>query len=156
MRAPSSIRPEGGFTTVEMMVVVLIVAILSMLAVPSMRDMIRNQRIKTASFDVFAGLVLARSEALKRNSSVTLAPNGGDWTNGWVATDALTNVVARQDPFAAGSVAVAGPGSITFNASGRLAAGGDLTISAPDLPTTSYRCIKIDLSGRPFSKQGVC
>ena len=29
-------------------------------------------------------------------------------------------------------------------------------ITAPDIPNTSYRCIKLDLSGRPVSLVGTC
>src|SRR2546421_920569 len=122
-------RRMGGFTVIEMMVVVAIIALLSMLAVPSMRDMIRTQRVKTASFDMFAGLVLARSEAIKRNTSVTITPNGGDWALGFVASDSNGNVLSRQDAFipvkggvaeeATPSLAMIGPGTVTFNSMGR-------------------------------------
>lgn len=145
----------AGFTITEMMIVVLIVAILSMLAVPSMRDMIRNQRVKTASFDVFAGLVLARSEAIKRNISITLTANGGDWTQGWVATDANGQTVARQDPFSV--ITVAGPGTpVVFTGVGRSTAIASFTITAPDIPAANYRCVKLDRSGRPVSSTGAC
>ncbi len=145
----------AGFTITELMIVVLIVAILAMLAVPSMRDMIRNQRVRTASYDVFSGLVLARSEAIKRNLSITLTPNGGDWTGGWVATDANGQIVARQDAFSV--ITVAGPGTpVTFSGVGRANAIAAFTITAPYIPATNYRCVKLDMSGRPVSSTGAC
>jgi type IV fimbrial biogenesis protein FimT len=148
-------KRHAGFTITELMIVVLIVAILAMLAVPSMRDMIRNQRVKTASFDVFAGLVLARSEAIKRNISITLTPNGGDWSQGWVATDGNGQVVARQDPFQI--ITVAGPGNpVVFSGVGRANAISSFSISAPYIPATNYRCVKLDMSGRPVSSLGAC
>jgi len=169
MRANVSGRRMGGFTVIEMMVVVAIIAILSMLAVPSMRDMITTQRVKTASFDMFAGLVLARSEAIKRNTSVPITPNGGDWALGFVATDAHANVLSRQDAFipSKGGVAdlppggmaplaLVGPATVTFNSMGRSTALATFAITAPDIPNTSYRCIKLDLSGRPVSLVGTC
>ena len=63
-------RRQSGFTIAEMMLVVLIIGILSAFAVPSMRSLIRTQEVKTISFDIFASLTLARSEALKRNTNV--------------------------------------------------------------------------------------
>src|SRR5689334_5001221 len=146
---------NAGFTIVEMMIVVLIVGILTALAVPSMRDMIRNQRVKTASFDVFAGLVLARSEAIKRNISITLTPNAGDWSKGWVATDGNGQVVARQDPF--DIITVAGPGGpVVFSGVGRANAISSFSITAPFIPAANYRCVKLDMSGRPVSSLGAC
>ena len=148
-------RKRAGFTTVEMMVVVTIIAILAALGAPSMMDMIRTQRVKTASFDAFAGLVIARSEAIKRNTSVTLTPTlgGTDWSGGWTTTDSNGNVVARQDPFA--GITFAGPASVTFTGLGRLSAAvAPFNLSAPSIPSTNYRSINIDLSGRPVSTQG--
>jgi type IV fimbrial biogenesis protein FimT len=147
---------SAGFTIVELMIVVLIVAILTALAVPSMRDMIRNQRVKTASFDVFAGLVLARSEAIKRNLSITLTANSGDWTKGWVATDANGQTVARQDPFDS-TISVAGPGpTVVFSGIGRANGIASFTISSSFIPAANYRCVKLDMSGRAVSSTGAC
>ena len=154
-RARRRASSQRGFNMVELMVVVCIIATLSLLAIPSMRDMIRIQRVKTASFDVFAGLVLARSEAIKRNVSVTLTPTGGDWAGGWTATDANGTVLARQDPLS--SITVTGPATVVFNGMGRIAAGaGDFAITAADIPAASYRCVKLNVGGRPYSKTGAC
>ncbi|SRR5258706_1855692 len=147
-------RQASGFTIIEMMMVVTILAILSAVAAPNMIDMVRNQRVKTASFDTFAGLVLARSEAIKRNTSVTVTPvSGGDWATGWVTKDTNGNVLSRQDPLT--GVIFTGPASVTFTGMGRLSAAVDpFTLTATNLGTARARCITIDLSGRPVSKQG--
>jgi type IV fimbrial biogenesis protein FimT len=147
-------RCLGGFTLIEMMIVVLIMAVLAALAAPSMRNMILTQRLKTASFDVFAGIVLARSEAIKRNASITLTPNGADWAAGWVTTEPGGVVVARQDPL--NGITVTGPATVVFNGAGRPGGVARFTFTSPDLPTAPVRCIKIDLSGRPISETGVC
>jgi type IV fimbrial biogenesis protein FimT len=148
-------RALSGFTIIEMMIVVLIMAVLAALAAPSMRNMVLTQRVKTASFDVFSGLVLARSEAIKRNTSVTITPTGADWVNGWSATDPLGAVLARQDPFT--GLSITGPANITFNGAGRLtAAVVPISLTSPDIPVDNNRCITIDLSGRPISKVGAC
>jgi type IV fimbrial biogenesis protein FimT len=150
------LRSLGGFTMIEMMIVVLIMAVLAALAAPSMRNMILTQRLKTATFDVFSSLVLARSEAIKRNTSITLTPIAADWINGWAATDVNGVVVSRQDPIA--GITIAGPATVVFNGAGRLGNAGvaRFTFTSADLPTAPARCIKVDLSGRPISETGTC
>src|SRR5574340_1654353 len=83
MRRPLSVR---GFTIIEMMITVVILVILIAVGIPSFRDFILVQRVKNASFEVFAALALARSEAVSRNNTVTITPPGGNWANGWQIT----------------------------------------------------------------------
>ena len=146
----------SGFTMVEMLVVLSILAILAAIAAPNMGTMIRTQRVKTASFDVFSGLVLARSAALKRNSSVTVAPVGGNWASGWTIKDANGNTVRNQSGFS--TVTITGPTNVVFTASGRLSGGTSpqFSLTASDVAADNQRCVKVDLSGRPVSLQGAC
>lgn len=162
-------RRHAGFTMVEMMIVVLIIAILSAFAVPAMRSMIRIQQVKTASFDIFASLTLARSEAIKRNVPVTMTPAGGDWGLGWTVTDSNGNVLRTQDAYdtvtARGTrprtIVIAGPANVVYNSAGRLTAGA---VPAPFVLTSNAievaikdqqeRCVFLDLSGRPRSGVG--
>jgi type IV fimbrial biogenesis protein FimT len=81
-----------GFTLIELMVTVAIAAVLAGLAAPSMRDLIASNRLKSHTSALHTSLLLARSEAIKRNSRVVLckSPDGvtcvtaGDWQQGWV------------------------------------------------------------------------
>jgi type IV fimbrial biogenesis protein FimT len=148
-----------GFTTTELMIVLAILGILTAMAAPSMATLMRTQRLRTASFDLMAGLQLARSEAIKRNSAVTITPVGGNWAGGWVSTDANNNVVQRQDPVASCSACTfTGPDTVVYTASGRLSAGSapQFAITSTELDASKHRCINLDLSGRPVSKYGAC
>lgn len=143
-----------GFTLTELMFVVTIFAVLTSLALPSYNQFVRNQRVKTASFDLFSSLVQARSDAITRNVSITLAPVSGNWANGWTVSDAGGTVLRQQQALAA--ITLTGPASVVYNSSGRLSsASGSFELTAPGSGIT-VRCITIDLSGRPVTKAAAC
>jgi type IV fimbrial biogenesis protein FimT len=154
MRPPKSAR-QRGFTLVEMLVVVGILGILAAIAAPNMTQMVRIQRVKNAAFDIFSAMNLARSEALKRNRTVTITPNNGDWARGWVAKDSANNVVQTQGGW--DSLTLSGPNSIAFNPAGRSVTGmHQFMLTSANLETNAQRCITLDASGRATSKDGAC
>lgn len=78
--SPPAAGPLRGFSLIELMVAVAILAILLALAVPSFQDMIQRNRVRTAAADLTDSLNLARSEAIKRGSSTRLCIDGD---NAW-------------------------------------------------------------------------
>ena len=61
---------QGGLTLLELMVAIAILGILVVVAIPSFRDLLVLQRIKGAAELVQTDLMLARSEAVRRNVPV--------------------------------------------------------------------------------------
>lgn len=146
-----------GFSLIELLVTLAIAAIFAAVAAPSFRDFVAGQRVKTASYDISYTLTGVRSEALKRNLSVVLAPSAGGWQNGWTITAGVGGTTLGQhEAFA--DVTIAGPAvNLTYNSSGRLASAvTPFTVSSSVSSTVSARCINIDLSGLPTSKAGAC
>lgn len=89
-------RTEHGFTLIELLVVVVVAAILLTVGVPPMRDMVQNNRITAQANDLLTAMTLARSEAIKLRTRVTVCAStdqstcslDADWATGWiVATD---------------------------------------------------------------------
>lgn len=153
----SCLRATAGFTLIEALIVIVILITLMSLAAPSFNSLIRSEAIKTASFDVFSSLVLARNEAITRNSTVTVTPNGGNWAQGWEIKDAVSGTVIRkQDPFT-NNVAITGPASVSYTGTGRLSAALASGFSLVDgAGGRNTRCITVDPSGRPVVKPQAC
>lgn len=83
---------RNGFTLVELVVTLAVVAILLTVGIPSMRDLIRNARLTATSNMWVASLNIARSEAIKEGRNATLCVSddgltcsGADWRLGWLA-----------------------------------------------------------------------
>jgi prepilin-type N-terminal cleavage/methylation domain-containing protein len=70
MKFTGSNRGPGGFTIVELMVVVAIVAVVLVLAAPSFRDMMELRRLRGTGDQLITDLQFARSEAVSRQELV--------------------------------------------------------------------------------------
>ncbi len=102
-----------GFTLVELMIVLVIAAILGAIAMPNMRDFVRDNRLATETNTMITAFALARSEATKRRrriavcsstnpSSATPACNGSanNWDAGWLVckdTNSSSSYSAADD-----------------------------------------------------------
>lgn len=81
-----------GFTLIELMVAVAILAILTMLAAPSFNEAILGNKLTSYANTFVASAQLARSEAIKRNATVVMCRSGdgatcattGTWQQGWI------------------------------------------------------------------------
>lgn len=99
-------RAQHGFTLVELMLAVGVLGILIMLALPNLTTWIQNTQLRTAAEGMHAGLMLARAEALRRNSVVrfqlvdTLTSSCGFSVTGtnWVVSLADTTGACDVNP----------------------------------------------------------
>lgn len=73
-----------GYSIIELMTVVAIVAIMLGFAVPSFQEFITNYRTSVQTNDLLSDLAIARSEAVKYARRTEVRAEGGDWGNGWI------------------------------------------------------------------------
>lgn len=94
----------AGFTLIELMVVVALAALLQSLAVPAFRGFINTMRLTVAVNSLFTSLLLARSEAIKRNGRAVLCKSAGgagcvtsgNWEQGWIVFHDTNNNTRRD------------------------------------------------------------
>lgn len=117
-------RHARGFTIVEMMVTVAVLAILVVLGVPTMRGVIENGRIRAAGESLKYGLTLARTEAVRRNALVEFLTDGTGWnitTNVGGAPVVLHQGSGREGPTGLDlAILPAGADRVTFDSFGRI------------------------------------
>ncbi len=92
-----------GFTLVELMVTIAIVAILLAVGLPSFQGSFRSNRVATANNELLASIALARTEAIRStrgaglcaaNAAGTACVDSTAWNNGWLV---WTNNNTDQD-----------------------------------------------------------
>lgn len=97
--------PMRGFSLVEMMVALAIIAVFVTMGVPAFAQFLQNTQIRNAAETTLAGINLARAEAIRRNAAVrfNLVTN---LTSGCsTSSSALSWVVSLADPSGACDVA---------------------------------------------------
>lgn len=164
-----------GFTLIELMVTLALVAIMMTLAVPGLNTLLANQRLSSTASDLQTSAMQARSTALKLNQRVIVQPAGsdggfsssGEWKYGWHIFEDKNNNNAYESTGSGIETLVltqeAPPADVTitkysgtnnffgYDGSGFLApingsANGTWRISSTK--TARQKCLIIELSGR--------
>ena len=142
-------RHERGFTLIELLMTMAILVVMATLAGPPMASMIATQRLRGVATDFHQSLLKARSEAIKRNTSVTVNPIGGSWAAGWSIVDpANPSGQPLEQRSSDGAVAVATSlTQIVYRGSGRITATTTPTFVFSASSASESRCVAIDFVG---------
>lgn len=82
----------GGFTIIEAMVTIAILAIVTAIAVPGMTAFLASNRLSSSANETLGAMMLARSEALRTARQVVVCKSsdssscsaGASWADGWI------------------------------------------------------------------------
>jgi type IV fimbrial biogenesis protein FimT len=147
-------KHSSGFTMIELLVTVVIMAILAALAAPSFASLIRDYAVSSQLNALNADMRFARGEAIKRGASVTLCASpqpsianpvcgGSDWKTGWIifldtnaggtrstVASKHEDVIRRQESFGTASNGITAQNgsavkSMRFNSDGRISGGAN-------------------------------
>ena len=182
LRLPTLPR-TAGFTLIEMMVSLTLLGILIALVTPSFQGVLRDNRATTQANALVGALMLARSEAIKRNAPVVLCRSntgtscaGSDWADGWILwpdmdrdgaldpddgdgiPEAGEEMILQVQEALEGRFDLSATGSaITYRPDGSIAGAADAFELLPPGGDTDYgRCIALDVTGRPTVTKGAC
>ncbi len=116
-KTPSvKINGFSGFTLIELMVTLTIAGILMAWAAPSYTTFVKNNRLTTQANDMMADLALARSEAIKRATNITVCKStdgvtcnaGAGWDDGWIVVNTASGQVFRAHEALTGQNTIVG------------------------------------------------
>lgn len=169
-------RPVAGFTVVELLVGITIVAVLLGLGAPAMSTYLQNSKLASAAASYFNGIQAARAEAIRRNvrtefvltdtsvaasdvaNSAVLSATGRNWIvraasgAGYMFVDAKSSAEGEGSAASAAIQVTSSASAIPFNGFGA-AAGGPYTIDIKNpaagtcvLDGGSVRCRRIIVS----------
>lgn len=153
-------RRLRGFTLVEMIIVVAIIAIVMSYAVPAYNRFVAQNKVQSFAYALAADLQYARSEAIRRGGGVLVCAassaqatscagaSASDWSRNWIVLASGGSVI-KVNQAEQGVVASAGTGALSFAASGRATGtssvmflNGESTVSAT-VTIAPYGSIKV-------------
>jgi type IV fimbrial biogenesis protein FimT len=165
----------SGFTLVELMVILAVLAVMLTVGAPSLGNLIRDNRLVSALYDLRGALSTARSEALAQRVFVTVCPSnngtgcGGTWEDGYIAfTDfdgdgsidtggtgpddqVFLAQVDDSDSITVALTAANGAGTLRFNQTGTALGNNGTFTLCDDRGATSARALFIGPSGQARS-----
>jgi type IV fimbrial biogenesis protein FimT len=153
------VRSRAGFTLIEVMIGLTIMAVLMVMGLPSFTAWLQKGQIRTAAEAIQNGLSLARAEAVRRNAKVSFSMAGPDssWTVAVVNPPQSIQARTSAEGSSNAIVAVAAPGAlpvaIEFDGLGRTDLAANLMIQVTNpvggacgTGLTQMRCLNVQVT----------
>ncbi|MBL1293328.1 MAG: GspH/FimT family pseudopilin [Thiotrichales bacterium] len=139
-----------GFTLIELLITLSIVAILVTVAAPNFSSMLQNNRLATQTNLLIADLNFARSESIKRNTTIHLSPSEDGWDSGWNISIAGSDELLRSTEISQQNIGVApnNGDALTFTSGGNLDSQTSCFAITDAHDDNHSRTVKIETTGR--------
>jgi len=159
---------KNGFTIIELMITVFVVAIVAALGTPTFISTIQNNRLASQTNTLLSSLNYTRSEAVKLGSTVSICSssdlatcnNSANWETGWIIfrdTDSsgtlngAETVLRIHEALEGGNTlrtsGFSSTSNLSFNSRGMLAATGTFVL-CDSRGATDARAIVMNVSGQ--------
>ncbi|TCZ88703.1 GspH/FimT family pseudopilin [Lysobacter sp. N42] len=147
-------RGSGGFTLVELMVVIAVLALLVGIGVPAFNGVIQRNRLAAAANEVVSALQTARMEAVRRNRRAVLCPTAnGETCSGtnwgrlliFIDDDLSGNVSGDELVIRSADIVRPGSGVVASSAAGRIWFGSDGRVSVGAADTARISLVAASL-----------
>lgn len=152
-----------GFTLVELMVTIAVLAIIATLAAPNLSQILKNTKVKTSSGDIFNFLQQARTEAVRLGKTVTvcgsvdgttcLTANKTNWSTGLIAKSSASSTPIQKLTFENSQLTITAPETIPFNPVGSTNAEHEISVTIAGADTYS---VCVEVIGRAFKSKTGC
>jgi type IV fimbrial biogenesis protein FimT len=133
-----------GFSVVELLVTLVLLAISVSLALPSLQQFSANNQVQAAGSSIMSGLNMARFNAITTGEETTICPtadgvscSNGSWSSGWIVfADADTDGAADNDELVRiteleGNIQASGyANALTFESDGSTTRNSDTVITS--------------------------
>jgi type IV fimbrial biogenesis protein FimT len=152
-----------GFTLIELMIVISIIAITAIAISPALKSMTANSVAERLLGELRLDLMFARNQAISLSRPMVVTPISNKWSNGWQVFDGATllrqrgsdaNPITEVGYIASNDFNNATP--VAFDRRGRATATGDFTIDVVNCSGSREYTISINQIGQIVVVEGAC
>ena len=150
-QAPQQTRSAStnrGFSLIELLIVVAILGVVAAIAAPNFQNTIENNRVNSAAEGMRDAIAVARTEAIRRGSSVWIEPDctPANWSCGWkLMHSGDSDPIRTGDTPSAVDVSLDGTATrITFNPNGTFVPNNTFFVFRPQGETTGGRALELN------------
>jgi type IV fimbrial biogenesis protein FimT len=157
-------RTLAGFTLLELMVTLAVLAILTAIAVPAFQTLFERNRLTSATNDLLGTLLMARSNAVTRRVATRVCPSTNastcatgavNWAGGWIVLEDPSQVIRVAPRLHASLAVTTGVQALVFDPAGNARDLVDATTIQLS-NNSGQRCIRIRPNGQVTTERNAC